>query len=53
MVERLPLAQGVIPESWDQVPHRDVILKKKSFKKKILKVFKKKKKEKYMSLVYI
>lgn len=22
MVERLPLAQGVIPESWDQVPHR-------------------------------
>ena len=21
-VERLPLAQGMIPESWDRVPHR-------------------------------
>ena len=22
VVERLPLAQGVIPESWDRAPHR-------------------------------
>ena len=23
MVEHLPLAQGMIPGSWDQVPHQD------------------------------